>query len=225
MARVSGRTRDEHARQSSAPPTPTTQKTPGRDLGFLLLRAGDGNRTRVASLEDWGSTIELRPRAPQVAGPRHAVHRSGSRRSAAHRRVTGTARRPPRPSGRGIHPPVPRPAAPGQLAVARPAAMYPTCRTDGVWRSLVARPLWERKVVGSNPATPTSSTSGSAPAAFRRHPLMDPSPAPGGDGRVPPRAAAGERQCEVALWASSSLRLLCKLRARVSLYRARSAGA
>ncbi len=33
--------------------------------------------------------------------------------------------------------------------------MYPTCRTDGVWRSLVARPLWERKVVGSNPATPT----------------------------------------------------------------------
>src|SRR5882757_4537589 len=35
--------------------------------------------------------------------------------------------------------------------------MYPTCRTNGVWRSLVARPLWERKVVGSNPATPTSS--------------------------------------------------------------------
>jgi hypothetical protein len=24
--------------------------------------AGDENRTRVASLEDWGSTIELRPR-------------------------------------------------------------------------------------------------------------------------------------------------------------------
>lgn len=56
--------------------------------------------------------------------------------------------------------------------------MYPTCRTDGVWRSLVARPLWERKVVGSNPATPTTS--------------------------------------KIALWESSPLPLLCKLRARVS---------
>ena len=26
--------------------------------------AGDGNRTRVASLEDWDSTIELRPHTP-----------------------------------------------------------------------------------------------------------------------------------------------------------------
>ena len=25
----------------------------------------------------------------------------------------------------------------------------------GVWRSLVARPLWERKAPGSNPGTPT----------------------------------------------------------------------
>jgi hypothetical protein len=31
------------------------------DLGFLS-GAGDGNRTRMASLEGWGSTIELRPR-------------------------------------------------------------------------------------------------------------------------------------------------------------------
>ncbi len=60
--------------------------------------------------------------------------------------------------------------------------MYPTCRTDGVWRSLVARPLWERKVVGSNPATPTTST------------LIT----------------------KIALWADCRLRLLCKLRARVS---------
>ena len=31
--------------------------------------AGDGNRTRVASLEDWGSTIELRPRDAHASGP------------------------------------------------------------------------------------------------------------------------------------------------------------
>lgn len=68
--------------------------------------------------------------------------------------------------------------------------MYPTCRTDGVWRSLVARPLWERKVVGSNPATPTNS---SVPLDVPRGALH-----------------------KIALWADCRLRLLCKLRARVS---------
>ena len=29
------------------------------------IGAGDENRTRTTSLEDWGSTIELHPRAPQ----------------------------------------------------------------------------------------------------------------------------------------------------------------
>jgi hypothetical protein len=28
-----------------------------------MIRAGDGNRNRMTSLEGWGSTIELRPRA------------------------------------------------------------------------------------------------------------------------------------------------------------------
>ena len=32
---------------------------------YLCRGAGDENRTRVASLEDWGSTIELHPRAGQ----------------------------------------------------------------------------------------------------------------------------------------------------------------
>src|SRR5665647_2747872 len=34
-----------------------------------------------------------------------------------------------------------------------------------MWRSLVARPLWERKVVGSNPAIPTEDPTGEALAA------------------------------------------------------------
>src|SRR6476469_7962288 len=33
--------------------------------------------------------------------------------------------------------------------------MKSTPASDGVWRRLVARPLWERKAAGSNPATPT----------------------------------------------------------------------
>ena len=33
-----------------------------------------------------------------------------------------------------------------------------TSNSHGVWRSLVAHSLWERGAVGSNPATPTSST-------------------------------------------------------------------
>lgn len=32
---------------------------------LLTNGADDGNRTRVASLEDWGSTIELHPRTPE----------------------------------------------------------------------------------------------------------------------------------------------------------------
>lgn len=43
-----------------------------------VLGAGDENRTRVASLEDWGSTIELHPRAPQDY-PTRPVRASGPR--------------------------------------------------------------------------------------------------------------------------------------------------
>ena len=50
-----------------------TSQTARIPLGTRVLDgAGDENRTRVVSLEDWGSTIELRPRtAPAVvtAGP------------------------------------------------------------------------------------------------------------------------------------------------------------
>ena len=40
------------------------------DLQPGPMRAGDGNRTRMTSLEGWGSTIELRPRnGDRTAGP------------------------------------------------------------------------------------------------------------------------------------------------------------
>lgn len=35
----------------------------------MVSGAGDGNRTRIASLEGWGSAIELHPRAPPAASP------------------------------------------------------------------------------------------------------------------------------------------------------------
>ncbi len=33
-------------------------------ISTKIVRAGDGNRTRMASLEGWSSTIELHPRVP-----------------------------------------------------------------------------------------------------------------------------------------------------------------
>jgi len=56
-------------------------KTPaGGDRGYCLLRAGDRNRTGVASLEDWGSAIELHPRG--VARLRPGSNRRPSARQA-----------------------------------------------------------------------------------------------------------------------------------------------
>ena len=40
-------------------------------------RAGDGNRTRMTSLEGWGSAIELRPPDRATAGPPSVGYRSG----------------------------------------------------------------------------------------------------------------------------------------------------
>ncbi|MDF2807294.1 MAG: hypothetical protein K0S43_2240 [Cellulosimicrobium sp.] len=73
--------------------------------------AGDGNRTRVASLEDWGSTIELRPRGSwtEIPAPRPEGRGPACRRPAAatlanvggrDRRTPGRRplRRPGRPS-------------------------------------------------------------------------------------------------------------------------------
>ena len=64
-------------------------------------RAGDGNRTRMTSLEGWGSTIELRPQQPpnsaavtgsvpslaSVLAHPAGIHAAAPREVAAHREV------------------------------------------------------------------------------------------------------------------------------------------
>ena len=63
--------------------------------------AGDGNRTRMTSLEGWGSTIELRPHnlPASLARLRAPAHQAGR-----HRQRTGSVPppAPPRPVGRMI---------------------------------------------------------------------------------------------------------------------------
>ena len=150
-----------------------------RPVKHLLNGAGDGNRTRVASLEDWDSTIELRPHMP----PDHRWPGQSSRRYRALRRPVGLLPRPRR-APHGLRRCRTRGEA-GTAVAARATAVLPvrqrasvcerrcgTCpaglttsastpytRPNGVWRSLVAHSLWERGAVGSNPATPTRSAT------------------------------------------------------------------
>ena len=42
-------------------------------LAIIWSGAGDGNRTRVASLEDWNSTIELRPQLSVIVADAEAL--------------------------------------------------------------------------------------------------------------------------------------------------------
>jgi hypothetical protein len=65
--RTSNRTLTTRRSSRPAGGTPRNALTTANVMG-----AGDGNRTRVASLEDWGSTIELRPRGP-LTGRGHRI--------------------------------------------------------------------------------------------------------------------------------------------------------
>ena len=60
--------------------------------------AGDGNRTRMTSLEGWGSTIELRPHnlPASVARLRAPAHQAGRHRQRTGSRAAArTPRAPP----------------------------------------------------------------------------------------------------------------------------------
>jgi hypothetical protein len=67
--------------KSVGPASPGARWSLGRSATDLL-GADDGNRTRVASLEDWGSTIELHPHAPGFR-PRGPGWRGWERRRSA----------------------------------------------------------------------------------------------------------------------------------------------
>ena len=50
------------------PPTHGLEGRCSIQLSYRLIRAGDGNRTHVSSLEGWCSTIELHPHVVGVTG-------------------------------------------------------------------------------------------------------------------------------------------------------------
>ena len=120
-------------------------------------RAGEGNRTLMTSLEGWGSTIELRPRA----APAQPVRAPASTSS----RVAYRAYPVRRISGSGPCPPADRP---GQVGYGR---------LSGMWRSLVSAPALGaggREFESRHPdQTPRSQgllrTAERLPRSFDRH--------------------------------------------------------
>ena len=50
------------------PPTHGVEGRCSIQLSYRLMKAGDGNRTHVISLEGWSSTIELHPLTVGVTG-------------------------------------------------------------------------------------------------------------------------------------------------------------
>jgi hypothetical protein len=117
------------------------------DLRFRV-GAGEGNRTLMTSLEGWGSTIELRPRAAPAQPVRAPVSTSS--------RVAYRACPAGRVSGSGPCPPADQP---GQVGYGRPA---------GCGAAWLARLLWEQEAASSNLAIPTTNTPGQGFAQAER---------------------------------------------------------
>ena len=63
------------------PPTHGLEGRCSIQLSYRLMKAGDGNRTHVISLEGWSSTIELHPHDIGVTGFEPATSWSQTRRS------------------------------------------------------------------------------------------------------------------------------------------------
>ncbi len=53
----------------------------------LFLKAGDGNRTHVSSLEGWCSTIELHPHIYKAFGPRNLLRNAQNRNRTSDTRI------------------------------------------------------------------------------------------------------------------------------------------
>ncbi len=135
----------------------------GSDLE-VLGGAGDGNRTRMTSLEGWGSAIELRPRY----GSRRRLQHTGRRLRAARR---CSAPPPYPPDSRRADGPRSRAMPCRQALVPGRERVGFACRT-GCSAAWLARLLWEQEAAGSNPAIPTKRPAerypGSQPATVGR---------------------------------------------------------
>jgi hypothetical protein len=102
------------------------------------MRADDGNRTRMTSLEGWGSTIELHPRGlPAQAGTHVAYRLAPVSRTPAR----GHLKAKPQPSSRTVpcstpRSPAPRPRRHPRTPYGTPAPVAQRAPPDDPWTNL-----------------------------------------------------------------------------------------